>query len=93
MLTDKDGKQDAKEDDDEEDQLHVVEPCVECQRPARNIMHTAAGSGGYGITEALSRALGPDSGMHDHYGFLILSVAKDLADPLESWARAHRTME
>ena len=29
-LTDKDGKQDAEEDDDEKDELHVVEPCVQC---------------------------------------------------------------
>jgi hypothetical protein len=26
LLTDEDGKQDAKENDDEKDQLHVVEP-------------------------------------------------------------------
>jgi hypothetical protein len=38
LLTDKDGKQDAKENDDEKDELHVVEPWVECQRPAWNIM-------------------------------------------------------
>jgi hypothetical protein len=29
-LTDEDGKQDAKEDNDDEDELHVLEPCIEC---------------------------------------------------------------
>jgi len=55
LLTDKDGKQDAKEDDDDEDQLHVVEPCVECINPDRNFM-LPAGSSGYGIPKAVSRA-------------------------------------
>ena len=37
LLTEKDGKQDAKEDH-EKDELHIVEPRVECQKSARNIM-------------------------------------------------------
>ncbi len=37
MLTDEDGKQDAKEDQ-EEGELHVVEPGLECKSQAETFM-------------------------------------------------------
>ena len=53
LLTNKDGKQDAEEDDDEKDQLHELFVCW--GRPAE--LYARAGSGGYGVTKALSRAM------------------------------------
>ena len=62
-LTNKDGKQDAEEDDDEQDEVHSVEPCVECKQPVRNRnFMLRAGSPGYGITKAVSRAPRPLDG-------------------------------
>lgn len=54
LLTDKDGKQDAKEDDDENEQHEVESQSVRVE-PAGTFM-PRAGSGGYDITGTESRA-------------------------------------
>jgi hypothetical protein len=51
-LTDKDGKQDAKEDDDEKSELHLTSRVDLCA--VRNFM-LRTGSGGYAILDDVSR--------------------------------------